>query len=77
MNIFQESTGDYSIRRVLAFGSFILMAICGPLAIALRAVWQIVAIAFGVPAFLIFSMVFFTTWEAIKSVIQSIKGKNE
>lgn len=77
MNIFQESTGDYSIRRVLA-GLFSLLAcISGSSSIFFQLDWKIVAVAFGVPIVAVLVLLFFTTWGDVIETIKTVKGKNE
>lgn len=73
--VFKESDGQWSMRRVLAF-LFGLAAIgCGIASLALKAVWQIVACAFGVPGVICILLLFFTTWNDISAVVSAAKGK--
>lgn len=73
MNIFQEATGDWSLRRVLAALSFVLACAAGMLAIIFKLDWKIVAIAFGVPIGASLILLFFTTWADIKGFAEVIK----
>lgn len=73
MNIFQEASGDWSLRRVLAAVSFALAVAAGMLSIIFKLEWKIVAIAFGVPIGAALILLFFTTWADIKGLAEVIK----
>lgn len=76
MNIFEESDGVWSIRRVLAailVAAAIAAIICG---IVFGVVWQVVAAGAGLPLLAAVLLLFFTTWSDIESVISAAKGKS-
>lgn len=74
-SVFKESSGEWSMRRVLAF-LFGLAAIgCGIASLALKAVWQVVACAFGVPGLICLFLLFFTTWADVSEVAKVFKEK--
>lgn len=73
--VFKESDGQWSMRRVLAF-LFALASIgCGIAALVLKATWQIVACAFGIPGLICIILLFFTTWTDVSTVVNAVKGK--
>jgi len=77
VNIFQESSGDYSIRRVLAGVFSVLACVAGSASIFFRLGWKIVAVSFGVPIVAVLVLLFFTTWGDVIETIKTVKGKNE
>lgn len=73
--VFKESDGQWSMRRVLAF-LFALASIgCGITSLILKAVWQVIACAFGVPGLICIILLFFTTWTDVSTVVNAVKGK--
>lgn len=71
--VFKESTGEWSMRRVLAF-LFGLAAIgCGITSLVLKSAWQIVACAFGLPGLICILLLFFTTWDDISNIVSAAK----
>lgn len=73
--VFKESTGEWSMRRVLAFLFGLSSIGCGIASLVLKAVWQIVACAFGVPGAICILLLFFTTWTDVSTVVSAVKGK--
>lgn len=73
--VFKESDGQWSMRRVLAFLFGLASIGCGITALVLKAVWKIVACAFGVPGIICILLLFFTTWTDISTVVSAVKGK--
>ena len=76
MNIFEESQGVWSIRRVLAavlVAAAIAAIICG---IDFNVTWQVIAAGAGFPLLAAVLLLFFTTWSDIESVISAAKGKS-
>lgn len=73
--VFKESDGQWSMRRVLAF-LFALASIgCGITSLILKAVWQVIACAFGIPGIISIILLFFTTWTDVSTVVNAVKGK--
>lgn len=72
-SVFKESTGEWSMRRVLAFLFGLASIGCGITSLILKAVWQIVACAFGVPGIICILLLFFTTWDDISHVVNAVK----
>lgn len=73
--VFKESDGQWSMRRVLAF-LFALASIgCGVTSLILKAVWQVIACAFGIPGIISIILLFFTTWTDVSTVVNAVKGK--
>lgn len=73
--VFKESDGQWSMRRVLAF-LFALASIgCGITSLVLKAVWQVIACAFGIPGIISIILLFFTTWTDVSTVVNAVKGK--
>lgn len=73
--VFKESTGEWSMRRFLAFILTVAGICVGGLAVwkSLEK-WSIVA-AFGVPIGFGVVLLLFTTWEDIKNIVSAVKGK--
>ncbi|MCQ2585603.1 MAG: hypothetical protein MJ185_08425 [Treponema sp.] len=73
--VFKENDGQWSMRRVLAF-LFALASIgCGITSLILKAVWQVIACAFGIPGIISIILLFFTTWTDVSTVVNAVKGK--
>lgn len=73
----QEGNGDDSIRRILALVFSVFGFISGIASIFLKAEWETVAVAFGIPIFAVLILLLFTTWSDIVATIKAAKGKNE
>lgn len=73
--VFKETDGQWSMRRVLAFLFGLASIGCGITSLVLKAVWQIVACAFGVPGIICILLLFFTTWTDVSTVVSAVKGK--
>ena len=73
--VFKETDGQWSMRRVLAFLFGLASIGCGIRSLVLKAVWQIVACAFGVPGIICILLLFFTTWTDVSTVVNAVKGK--
>lgn len=72
--VFKESTGEWSMRRVLAF-LFALAAIAlAAVALVLKMEWKAVAAAAGIPVFACIVLLLFTTWNDVTGVVSAIKG---
>ena len=74
MTLFGE--GGTSSRRVLAFIFAIAGLAAGIFAIVMKAEWQVVLIAFGVPILACVLLLLFTTWTDVAKVAEAVKGKN-
>jgi hypothetical protein len=77
-SLFEEQDGLKSMRRVLAFMFALTSILGGILSVILKSEWKLVALAYGIPAFVTIILLLFTTWESIVKLIESIrKTKNE
>ena len=76
-NIFKGTSGDYSMRRALAF----LLAISGIVTIIIsilkQADWKCILIAGLVPLGASVLLLLFTTWGDIQKVIKAVKGDDD
>lgn len=73
---FQESGGEYSMRRILAFLFGLVSCGAGITALAVGSGWQVVACAFGVPGAIALVLLLFTTWGDVASAIGKVRGRN-
>ena len=75
LSVFKESSGEWSMRRVLAFLFGLASIGCGIASLILNSEWQTVACAFGVPGVISILLLFFTTWTDVSAVVNAVKGK--
>lgn len=72
--VFCESDGNVSMRRVLAF----ILALCGigagVFALSVGAVWQVVAVAFGIPVGAALILLFLTSWTDVIALVKAWKS---
>ena len=74
---FKETTGEWSMRRLLAF----LFGLTG-LALAILCVvfpveWKTAAIVIGIPFASCLILLLFTTWADVEGIISAVKDKGE
>lgn len=75
LSVFKESSGEWSMRRVLAFLFGLASIGCGIASLILNRGWQAIACAFGVPGAISILLLFFTTWTDVSAVVNAVKGK--
>ena len=75
LSVFKESSGEWSMRRVLAFIFGLASIGCGIASLILKSRWQTVACAFGPPGAISILLLFFTTWTDVSAVVNAVKGK--
>lgn len=77
ITIFTDENGHASMRRFLAFILALASVGFGIGAIFIETTWQTLLVAMGLPLTGSLLFMFFTTWEAVGSVISAVKGKKE
>lgn len=73
--VFKESTGEWSMRRFLAFILDLSGIGTGSLSVAKGLDRWSIAVAFGVPIGFGVVLLLFTTWEDIRNIVSAVKGK--
>lgn len=73
-NVFKESSGDWSMRRLLAFLFGLASIACGAVAIHLKMDWKVIAAGSGVPGVICLLLLLFTTWDDIALIVHAVKG---
>lgn len=77
MNMFQEETGHYSMRRILAFLFGLASMAAGLIAAIKQSEWMAIAASFGAPGVLSLGYLILTTVSDVKAIISSARGINE
>lgn len=77
MNMFQEETGHYSMRRILAFLFGLASMAAGLIAAIKQSEWMAIAASFGAPGVLSLGYLILTTVSDVKAIISSARGLNE
>ena len=77
MNMFQEESGHYSMRRILAFLFGLASMAAGLIAAIKQSEWMAIAASFGAPGMLSLGYLILTTVSDVKSIISTARGVND
>lgn len=76
LSVFKESTGEWSMRRLLAFFLVVSGIVAGFLAICKGLETKSIAVAFACPIFFGCLLLLFTTWGDLKQIVAAARGKD-
>ena len=71
---FKESSGEWSMRRLLAFLFGLAGIAAAILCILLSVEWKTVAVAVGLPLAACLVLLLFTTWADVEGIVNAAKG---
>jgi len=74
MTIFEETKGVFSMRRVLAFILCLVAVAIIVLCVVFKLEWKAICAAGGLPLAGSLVLLFFTTWDDVKTVVSAVKG---
>jgi hypothetical protein len=77
MNMFQEESGHYSMRRILAFIFGLVSCTAGIIAVVKQSEWLAIAASFGAPGVLSLGYLILTTVTDVKAIISTARGIND
>ncbi|MBD5414009.1 MAG: hypothetical protein HDR52_06285 [Treponema sp.] len=72
---FKESSGEWSMRRLLAFLFGLAGIVASILCIFHSIEWKTVAVAVGLPFASCLVLLLFTTWADVEGIVSAAKGK--
>lgn len=71
--VFKESTGEWSMRRVLAFLFAFAAIASGFVSVFLGAEWKTIAASFCAPGAICLLLLLFTTWGDVASLVSAAR----